>query len=88
MNTSGDAGLRRVVEAAGLPWEEARAILGNDGWQDEIEANRQAMYELGLWGVPSFRLLGSGGETLVRAWGQDRLWLVSREIQRALSGWS
>ena len=85
VNTGTDAGLRRVVEAAGLPWEEAQTLVDNDEWQDQIEANRLAMYEFGLWGVPSFRLLDSRGETLLRAWGQDRLWLVSRAIQQALT---
>lgn len=84
VNTGTDAGLRRVVEAAGLRWDEAQTVVDNDDWQDEIEANRLAMYEFGLWGVPSFRLLDASGETRFRAWGQDRLWLVSREIQRAL----
>ena len=85
VNTSKDAGLRRVVEAAGLSWEEAKTVVDNDGWQDEIEAHRLAMYEFGLWGVPSFRLLDAEGKTRLRAWGQDRLWLLSREIQRALT---
>lgn len=85
VNTNNDAGLRHVVETAGLSWAEARGIVDNDDWQDEIEANRLAMYDFGLWGVPSFRLLDPGGETLLRVWGQDRLWLVAREIQRALS---
>ena len=42
------------------------------------------MYEVGLWGVPSFHLIGADGETLLAVRGQDRLWLVSREIQKAL----
>ena len=90
INTNTDAGLRHVVEAAGLAWADARSIVGkdtwNDGaWRDEIEANRRAMYDIGLWGVPSFRLLDAAGETRLRVWGQDRLWLVAQEIQRALA---
>ncbi|MCY3621955.1 MAG: DsbA family protein [Gammaproteobacteria bacterium] len=90
INTNTDAGLCHVVEAAGLSWAEARAIVGKDAWndcawRDEIEANRRTMYDLGLWGVPSFRLLDAGGETRLRVWGQDRLWLVAHEIQRALA---
>lgn len=85
VNANRESGLRHVVEAAGLPWSEADATVGNRDWENEIEANRLAMYEFGLWGVPSFRLLDATGETLLRAWGQDRLWLVSREIQRALA---
>ncbi|MDE0007474.1 MAG: DsbA family protein, partial [Gammaproteobacteria bacterium] len=84
VNTNTNRGLRHVVESAGLPWSEAAQIVGNDDWIPLIEANRQAMYSFGLWGVPSFRLLNAQGEPLVHAWGQDRLWLIAKEIQRAL----
>ena len=84
VNTGSDAGMRRVVEAAGLSWLDAEPIVDNADWEEEIERNRVAMYEVGLWGVPSFHLIGSDGETLLAVWGQDRLWLVSREIQKAL----
>ena len=85
INTGSDAGMRRVVEAAGLSWLDAEPIIDNADWEEEIERNRVAMYELGLWGVPSFHLIGGDGETLLAVWGQDRLWLVSREIQKALA---
>ena len=85
VDTGKDRGMRRVVERAGLPWAEARGILGSPDWEEEIEANRLAMYGFGLWGVPSFRLLDGNGETLLAVWGQDRLWLVAREIQRHLA---
>ena len=88
VNTNRLAGLCRVVEAAGLDWAEAKAQLGDSSWQAEIEANRQAMYALGLWGVPSFHLRDASGATALAAWGQDRLWLVSREIQRLLDAGS
>ena len=84
VNTNRESGLRHVVESAGLDWQEAQAHLGDTEWEEEIEANRVAMYELGLWGVPSFRLVKADGETALAAWGQDRLWLVSREIKRLL----
>lgn len=85
VNTGSDAGMRRVVAAAGLSWLDAAPIIDNADWEDEIERNRVAMYEIGLWGVPSFHLIGRGDETLLAVWGQDRLWLVSRAIQKALS---
>ena len=84
VSTNSDAGMRRVVERIGLSFDEARAIIGNDEWEDEIEANRQAMYGFGAWGVPSFRLLDASGNQVLALWGQDRLWLFSREIQRLL----
>lgn len=83
VDTSTQAGLRQVVERAGLNWQEARRHLDSGEWAAEIEANRLALYECGLWGVPSFHLR-RGAQTALATWGQDRLWLVSRTIQRLL----
>jgi 2-hydroxychromene-2-carboxylate isomerase len=83
-NTNHDRGMQRVVESAGLPWSEAREIMGNRDWEEELEANRLAMYDFGSWGVPSFRLLDAQGDEVLGLWGQDRLWLFAREIQRLL----
>ena len=47
--------------------------------------NKQAVYEAGLWGVPSMRLLDEKGDQLLALWGQDRLWLFAQEIQRQLA---
>jgi 2-hydroxychromene-2-carboxylate isomerase len=89
IDTSRDAGLRRVVERAGLPWEGARLQLGGEGaetWRDELEANRRTLYdELGLWGVPSFRVQGPGGWPDLATWGQDRLWLVAAELRARIA---
>lgn len=82
VNTNTTKGLRRVVEAAGLSWRDAKAHLGKPGWEDFLEDNRLAMYEGGLWGVPSYRLLDRTDKPLLEVWGQDRLWLVAREIRR------
>ncbi|MCB1703448.1 MAG: DsbA family protein [Halioglobus sp.] len=84
VNTNRDKGLQTVVEQAGLDWAVARDIVGQPGWEAALESNRLAMYEAGLWGVPSFRLLDPSGKELLALWGQDRLWLVAREIQRQL----
>jgi 2-hydroxychromene-2-carboxylate isomerase len=85
VDTGTDAGLRLVVERAGLAWDEAREHLDREGWRDELEANREQLLALGLWGVPSFRLLGrSSGEPDYSTWGQDRLWRVEQEIRRRL----
>ncbi len=86
INTGTEAGLRHVVERAGLDWGKAQGHLGNEAWRELLETNRLAMVdELGLWGVPSYRLRGPGDEPEFSAWGQDRLWLVGREIQRRLA---
>jgi len=84
--TGTDEGLRFVVERAGLDWSEAQTHLDRDAWRAELEENRQTMYEeLGVWGVPSYRLLDAEGHTLLSVWGQDRLWLVAAEIRRHLA---
>ena len=85
VNTNSTKGMRYVVEQAGLSWEAAQAVIDNDEWVAEIEANRLAMYGFGCWGVPSFRLIEANGETALAVWGQDRLWLIAREIQRLLA---
>jgi 2-hydroxychromene-2-carboxylate isomerase len=84
VDTGSDAGLRLVVERAGLSWDDAIKHLDQEGWQGELEANREQLFALGLWGVPSFRLLGRNGEPDYSTWGQDRLWRVEQEIRRRL----
>lgn len=85
VNINKEKGLRRVVEQAGLEWSTARPLVGQSGWEDLLETNRLAMYDSGLWGVPSFRLLDESGAEVLALWGQDRLWLFAREIQRQLA---
>jgi len=83
VDAGSDAGMRRIVEAAGLDWAVARQLIGNDGWRAEAEANRRELLGLGLWGVPCFAYNG------VSAWGQDRLWVIEsaiRSTQSKISG--
>ncbi|MXX74916.1 MAG: 2-hydroxychromene-2-carboxylate isomerase [Holophagales bacterium] len=76
VDAGSDRGLRRIVEDAGLDWTEGRGYLGDPAWREEAERNREELFDLGLWGVPSFRV-GS-----VAAWGQDRLWVLEDEYRR------
>ncbi len=85
VDTGSDAGVRFVVERAGLAWNDALPRLDGDGWRAELEANRVAMFELGLWGVPSFALRDASGVALYSTWGQDRIWRVEQEIERLLA---
>jgi len=86
INTNNNRGMKKVVTMAGLDWTEARPHIGvDDSWQDMLEENKLAMYGFGLWGVPSFRLLDKNGKEVIALWGQDRLWLVAREIKRLLT---
>jgi 2-hydroxychromene-2-carboxylate isomerase len=86
IDTGSDAGMRAVVERAGLRWSEARERLDrDDGWRAELESNREALFALGLWGVPSYCLRDATGAVVFSTWGQDRLWLVEAEIRRRLA---
>lgn len=82
VDAGSEKGLRSIVEAAGLDWKEAKARLGDDSSKAELEANRRRMFELGLWGVPSYVLSDRNGSNAFKTWGQDRLWLVEAEIAR------
>ena len=81
VNCNNQRGLRKVVEAAGLDWREAREHLYDDTWQALLEHNRLSMYEFGSWGVPSYRLLDKDGKEILAAWGQDRLWWIAKRIE-------
>ncbi|MGH7818793.1 MAG: DsbA family protein [Candidatus Binatia bacterium] len=83
IDTGSDPGLRKVVERAGLSWGEAKRVLDGEGWREELEENRSAMFDTGLWGVPSFRLTG-GALPPFATWGQDRIWVVEEEIRKRL----
>ncbi|MEO0882669.1 MAG: DsbA family protein [Pseudomonadota bacterium] len=69
-----DRGLKQITETAGLSWNDVKHLIGKDDWRADAEANRQEMFEYGLWGVPSFRV----GEVAV--WGQDRLWVIEQVL--------
>src|SRR3569833_3032372 len=60
--------LRRVVERAGMAWDDARAALAPEtttGARKAAQANAAELAVYSLWGVPSVRC----GELV--AWGQD-----------------
>ncbi|MBI5506517.1 MAG: DsbA family protein [Deltaproteobacteria bacterium] len=84
VDTGQDAGLRHVVERIDLSWSEACEHLDREGWRDELEENRRVMFAMGLWGVPSLRLLGGDGAPDFCTWGQDRIWRVEQEIRDRL----
>jgi 2-hydroxychromene-2-carboxylate isomerase len=68
--------LRAIVERAGLPWEEARAALGDAAAAKAAHANATELAVYNLWGVPSIRC----GDFI--AWGQDRLPLLADRLRR------
>jgi len=76
-----DAGLLMLAERAGLCAADVQAALADESWRAEAEANREELFGLGLWGVPSFRVAN-----LPPQWGQDRLWAIERDLQGISEG--
>jgi len=75
IDLASDRGLRQVTDRCGLFWPDVKAALLDQGWRSQVAANGDLLMESGCWGVPTLRL----GEFTV--WGQDRLWLLVREIE-------
>ncbi len=70
-----DKGLRKITGKTGLFWPEVVQALDGEDWRETAEANRQLMFSLGCWGVPTMCV----GDYAV--WGQDRIWLLARHVE-------
>ncbi|MBO6634053.1 DsbA family protein [Parvibaculum sp.] len=79
IDIASDSGLMRAAKRAGLSPETVTEALADESWRDAVEENRQALFEAGLWGVPSFRVDG-----LPAHWGQDRFWALEQDIRASL----
>ena len=84
-NMNNEKNLRLAIENSTLDWHEAKLHLDNTDWQEAIENNRQQLIKSGLWGVPSFRLLDASQTEIFSSWGRDRIWLLTHEINNAIT---
>lgn len=75
-----DKGMYDVARRAGLTDEQTRAALADESWREVAEENRQALFDAGLWGAPSFRVDGKPAH-----WGQDRFWALEEDILDAIA---
>jgi 2-hydroxychromene-2-carboxylate isomerase len=71
------AGLAKIAERAGVGRDLVANALKDDSWRKVAEDNREELFALGLWGVPSFRVNANRAH-----WGQDRLWAIEQELQQ------
>jgi 2-hydroxychromene-2-carboxylate isomerase len=74
VDVASDAGLRDVCARAGLDWDACAAALEDPAMRARVEANTQALADLGHWGVPVFVLDGA------LYWGQDRVEDVDAQL--------
>ena len=75
-----NAGLYDVARRAGLTDAQTAAALADESWREVAETNRQALFDAGLWGAPTYRVNGGPAH-----WGQDRLWALEQDLLSALS---
>ena len=68
-----------LAERAGVSEAELRSAIEDRGWKEAAKANRDALTELALWGVPSIRI------GAYSTWGQDRIPMLQAEIARLSS---
>ena len=74
-----DKGMQKIIEQTGLNWQEAKTHLNGQQWHTWAEDNLKSLYDIGLWGVPSFQYQ----DTCV--FGQDKLFFIEQAIRDALS---
>lgn len=74
-NPAEDAVLFDLGRRAGLTDDDVRAGLADESWRAAAEENRQALFDAGLWGAPSYRVNGKPAH-----WGQDRLRMLEDDI--------
>ena len=70
-------GLDLIARRAGIDHSTVAAALSDESWRGVAENHRNELLSSGLWGVPSFRVVG-----LPAYWGQDRLWCLESDLIR------
>lgn len=78
IDAASDAGLSKLAARAGLDRDLVQRALKDKSWRKVAEANREELFALGLWGVPSFRVNQNRPH-----WGQDRLWAIEQDLRAA-----
>lgn len=80
IDLASDKGLLDIATRAGMSKADMKAALADESWREIAEANREALFEAGLWGAPSFRVDGKPAH-----WGQDRFWALEEDILEAIA---
>lgn len=79
MDLADDAVLESYAAAVGLERDLVDAARRDESWRERVDANREALFAHGLWGVPSFVMDDFA------TWGQDRLVLLEHTIAERMS---
>ena len=74
-----EKGLKKIVQRAGLNWQEAKALVNNQEWRHWAQDNLAQLYGNDQWGVPSFKYADD-------YWfGQDRMDALEKSIVKRFS---
>lgn len=73
-------GLHFLADRVGISELEVTASLNDESWKIIAEENRKELLDKGLWGIPSFYVEGYSA-----LWGQDRIWMLERDLIQSLS---
>ena len=76
IDVSRNSELSKLIKRLNLDWDTAKEYLKADDWKKWAEQNREGLFKLGLWGVPSFSI-GN-----FHAWGQDRIWMLEEKLKQ------
>jgi 2-hydroxychromene-2-carboxylate isomerase len=79
INAGSDRGLNTIAARAGIDAPAVKSALADSSWRAVAQDNLDHLLALGLWGVPCCRV--NDGPAY---WGQDRLWLVERDLRDAI----
>jgi 2-hydroxychromene-2-carboxylate isomerase len=77
IDAGSNTGLAKIADRAGVGGDLVEKALKDESWRKVAETNREELFALGLWGVPSFRVNANRAH-----WGQDRLWAIEQELQQ------
>ena len=83
-NIGEDNYLKKIVSDFGLSWSEIKKLSKNYNWKELLNQNLLDMYRGGCWGVPTIKLVNLNGENEYFQWGQDRIYLIERELVNRL----
>ncbi len=78
IDTHRQSALLQLALRSGLSKSDFEDALKDSSWRTMATANREALLASGLWGVPSFRVVGYPS-----VWGQDRLWMIEQDLLTA-----
>ena len=83
-NIGEDNYLKKIVSDFGLSWSEIKKLSKNYNWKELLNENLMDMYRGGCWGVPTIKLVNTDGANEYFQWGQDRIYLIERELVNRL----